>query len=429
MLHSPALERRLANSGPLMFVITAGLVVFVTYGCIYAFRKTFTAASFAGMEIGGVQYKIALVIAQVVGYALSKFIGIRLISSLGTAKRAAMVLIMIAIAGVSLLGFALSPPSWGLFWLFLNGLPLGMGWGVIFSYIEGRRVTEVLAAFLCINFIISSGFVKTIGKWMILDWGISEFWMPFFVAMLVLPALLLGLWILEHLPPPSGKDIEHRSLRQPMDGKSRKALFFQFAPGLIILVIIYLALTILRDVRDNFTVEIWAEFGFGAQPGILTMTEIPVGFLVLVFVAALTWIKRNEMALWMNHAIVVGGALLLLVATFLFRAGYLPPVVWMILTGVGVFLPYILFNGVIFERLLATFRKAGNVGFLIYIADSFGYLGSISVLLWRNFGKPELSWVQFFSSLCLYGSGLIFFAGLLSWYYFKAKYKTLYCST
>lgn len=426
MLHSPALERRLANSGPILFIVTAGLVAFVTYGCIYAFRKPFTAASFSGMEIGGVQYKIALVIAQVAGYALLKFIGIRLISSLGAARRPAVVLIMIAIAGVSLLGLALSPPSWGLFWMFLNGLPLGMGWGLIFSYLEGRRVTEALAAFLCVNFIISSGFVKTVGKWMILDWGISEFWMPFVVAMLFLPALLLGLWILEHLPPPSGADIEQRSLRQPMDGTSRKALFFQFAPGLIIMVVIYLVLTILRDVRDNFTVEIWTELGFGAQPEVLTTAEIPVALLVLVFVAALALIKNNERALWINHAIIVTGALALLGATLMFRAGHLSPVVWMILTGVGVFLPYILFNGVIFDRLLATFRETGNVGFLIYIADSFGYLGSVLVLLWRNFGKPDLSWVQFFSNLCLYGAGLIFFAGLLSWHYFRVKYKRLY---
>ncbi len=420
------LQRRLANSGSLAFILVAGLVAFVTYGCIYAFRKPFTAATFSGMEIWGVQYKITLVISQVAGYALSKFIGIRLISSLSAARRATSVLIMIGIAGVSLLGFALTPPSWGPFWLFMNGLPLGMGWGLIFSYIEGRRVTEALAAFLCINFILSSGFVKTLGKWIMMDWGVSEFWMPLSIAMLLLPLLLLGLWVMEHLPAPSAEDIAQRTQRQPMNRETRKALFRKYAPGLLVLVAIYLALTILRDVRDNFTVEIWAELGYGGQPSVLTIAEIPVALLVLAFVAALALIKKNDRALWINHAIVVGGALVMIVTTVMFQSGHLSPVVWMIFSGVGIFLPYILFNGVIFDRLLAVFRETGNVGFLIYIADSIGYLGSVLVLLWRNFGKADLSWVQFFTALCLYGAIFILLLGLVSWAYFRRKHKQFF---
>jgi len=420
------LQRRLANSGSLAFILVAGLVAFVTYGCIYAFRKPFTAATFSGMEIWGVQYKITLVISQVAGYALSKFIGIRLISSLSAVRRATSVLIMIGIAGVSLLGFALTPPSWGPFWLFMNGLPLGMGWGLIFSYIEGRRVTEALAAFLCINFILSSGFVKTLGKWIMMDWGVSEFWMPLSIAMLLLPLLLLGLWVMEHLPAPSAEDIAQRTQRQPMNRETRKALFRKYAPGLLVLVAIYLALTILRDVRDNFTVEIWAELGYGGQPSVLTIAEIPVALLVLAFVAALALIKKNDRALWINHAIVVGGALVMIVTTVMFQSGHLSPVVWMIFSGVGIFLPYILFNGVIFDRLLAVFRETGNVGFLIYIADSIGYLGSVLVLLWRNFGKADLSWVQFFTALCLYGAIFILLLGLVSWAYFRRKHKQFF---
>jgi len=426
MLHSPALQRRLANTGPATFILIAGLVAFVTYGCIYALRKPFTAASFSGMEILGVHYKIALVISQVLGYAIAKFIGIRFISSLGAGRRAAAVLAMIAIAVCALLGFALTPPSWGLFWMFLNGLPLGMGWGLIFSYVEGRRVTEALAAFLCVNFIISAGFVKTIGRWMMLDWGLSEFWMPFAVAMLFMPALLLGLWLLEHLPPPSAADVAQRSQREAMNNSSRKDMFRRYLPGLAVLVIIYLALTIMRDVRDNFTIELWTELGYGAQPAILTTTELPVALFVLMLIGALIFIKDNRRALLANHAILVVGALMMFMTTLLFQGGYLSPVLWMMLSGVGVFLPYILFNGVIFDRLLGAFRESGNVGFLIYIADSIGYVGSISVLLWRNFGNSEIGWVQFFTDLCLYGAVLIFVFSILSWQYFRRKYKTTF---
>jgi len=423
MLHIPALKRYLARIGPVMFVITAGLVAFTAYGCVYAFRKPFTAASFTGLEIWGIQYKIALVIAQVAGYALSKFVGIRLISALGATRRAPMLLLILGMAAISLLGFALSPISWGVFWLFLNGFSLGMAWGVVFSYIEGRRVTEALAALLCINFIISSGFVKTTGRWLILEKDISEFWMPFAVGMLFLPLLLLCLWLLEHLPPPTTADKEQRHERVAMTATDRKVLFRKYAPGLLLLTAIYLILTIIRDVRDNFAIEIWTELGLGNQPALLTTAELPIALLVLICVGAMTLISDNFKALWLNHAILIGGALLAIGSTLLFQNGLLPPILWMILSGAGIFLSYILFNGVIFDRLLAAFREKGNAGFLIYLADTIGYLGSVLVLLWRNFGQSDLNWVHFFGDLCLFGSLVIIFLSLLSLVYIQNLLK------
>ena len=57
---------------------------------MYAFRKPFSAATFAWYRAGSSRWtiKIALVIAQVVGYALSKLIGIKVISELDPGRRA-----------------------------------------------------------------------------------------------------------------------------------------------------------------------------------------------------------------------------------------------------------------------------------------------------------------------------------------------------
>lgn len=420
-LRSPVLQRRLAEAGPATFVIVAGLVAFTAYGCVYALRKPFTAASFEGLTLWGIEYKIALVIAQVAGYALSKFVGIRLISALGQERRAALLLGLIGTAWLSLLGFALSSMPWGVFWMFLNGLPLGMAWGAVFGYLEGRRVTEALAALLCINFILSSGFVKTVGKWLVLTQGVSEFWMPFTAGLLFLPALLGCVWLLEHLPPPSAADRASRNERTAMSGAERKSLFRRYAPGLLLLTGVYLVLTVVRDVRDNFAVELWAELGMGDRPAVLTTAELPIALLILLSVSALALVKSNFRALWLNHAAVIGGALLALAATLMFQRGWLSPFGWMVLSGTGIFLGYILFNGVVFDRLIAAFQEKGNVGFLIYLADSVGYLGSVLVLLWRNFGRSDLSWVRFFGGLCIYGSALIAVLSVVSWWYFERK--------
>jgi Family of unknown function (DUF5690) len=422
-LLSSRLQQQLAKSNQLTFVIVAGLVAFTAYGCVYALRKPFTAASFEGLYIWGVQYKIALVIAQVAGYSLSKFWGIRIIAGLRPEHRSRALLLLSSIAALSLLGFALSPMSWGVFWLFLNGIPLGMGWGVVFSYIEGRRVTEWLAAMLCINFILSSGWVKTVGKWMVLE-GVSEFWMPVLVAATFFPILLICAWLLEHLPPPSAADQAARQQRLPMTAQAQRALFSRYAPGLLLLTAVYLVLTILRDLRDNFAIELWTEMGYGSAASVLTASELPIALFMLLLIGLMASLRNNRFALWCNHAAIIVGALLLLVTTWLFQQQLSSPWWWMTLSGCGIFLGYILFNGIIFDRLLAAFEERGNVGFLMYIADAIGYLGSVATLLWRNFGVPNTNWVAFYGQLCIVGSVVVMVLTGISWWYFGQKKAT-----
>ncbi len=426
MLRSESLSRRMSAASPLVFVVVAGLFAFMAYCCVYALRKPFTAGTYSGLQLFGVQFKIALVIAQVAGYALSKFIGIRIISGMTIQRRVMFLLGMAGVAIVSLLGFAVTPAPWNIIWMFVNGLPLGMAWGLIFSYLEGRRVTEALAALLCVNFIISSGFVKTTGRWLLDAQGVSEQWMPFIAGLLFLPGLLISMWVLEHLPSPSEADQLQRTPRQQMVPSECRALFFRYAPGLVLLVAIYLALTIVRDVRDNFAVEIWQELGYGGQAGILTTAEIPVAFLSIIIVGAMMYVKNNIRAFGLNHSLTAIGAGLLISSTLLFQYGIISPLVWMILSGLGLFLPYILFNGVIFDRLLASFQERGNVGFLMYTADAIGYLGSVAVMLWRNFGAGEMSWLAFYTRLCYGGAGLILVLTAASYFYFFNKHNSRY---
>ena len=89
--------------------------------------------------------------------------------------------------------------------LFLNGLPLGMIWGIVFSYIEGRKRTDFIALVLCSSFVLASGFVKSVGK-AVLNWGVPEFSMPFVTGAIFFAPLLASLWMLESLPPPTEED-------------------------------------------------------------------------------------------------------------------------------------------------------------------------------------------------------------------------------
>jgi hypothetical protein len=83
-------------------------------------------------------------------------------------------------------------------------------------------------------------------------------------------------------------------------------------------------------------------------------------------------------------------------STLAFQTHRLGPLAWMILSGSGLYLAYNPVNAVLFDRLVAASGRSGTAGFLIYVADSSGYLGSVAVLLWRNFGRSDLDWLQFF---------------------------------
>jgi hypothetical protein len=64
-------RRWLERANPLAFTLFAGWPAFCAYFSMYAFRKPFAAATFGAVEgwTFAVDYKIALVLAQVAGYA------------------------------------------------------------------------------------------------------------------------------------------------------------------------------------------------------------------------------------------------------------------------------------------------------------------------------------------------------------------------
>src|SRR5262245_47998797 len=118
------------------------VAAFGAYFCMYAFRKPFTPSTYEGDRLGEVGYKTVLVTAQVLGYTLSKFLGIKFIAELTPQRRVASLLGLIGLAQLALLLFALTPAPFNFPWLFLNGVPLGMVFGLVLSFLEGRRRSE-----------------------------------------------------------------------------------------------------------------------------------------------------------------------------------------------------------------------------------------------------------------------------------------------
>ncbi|MFI5188151.1 MAG: DUF5690 family protein, partial [Chitinophagales bacterium] len=356
--------------------LLAALSAFCVYTCMYAFRKPFTVADYAGLHFLGVEYKIWLVISQTFGYTLSKFFGIKFIAELRNKNRTLIILKFIVIAWMALLLFAIVPAPYNIIFLLINGFPLGIIYGLVFSYLEGRRTTEFLGAALSSSFIFASGFTQSVGKFILLKWNVDQWWMPWVTGLVFFIPLLFFTWLLEKTPRPTEEDILLRTERKPMNKKERIDFIKTFFPGLFMLLVVYVMLTIIRDYRSNFAANIWKEAGHGNSISLFTQTEIPSSLLVLVLMSLLVYVKRNIRALLINHFLIVLGFVLSMSGTLLFMYNQISAIWWITITGMGLYMGYVPFNCMLFERLIASFRYISTAGFIIYVADSFGYLGS-----------------------------------------------------
>lgn len=420
-MYSEKIQSWLNRSNGFAFSTFAIVAAFSTYFCMYAFRKPFAAGTFEDLFLWGIDYKIVLIIAQVLGYTLSKFIGIKVVSEMKPHQRVMGIVLLIGFAELALLFLGLVPHPYNFIFMFLNGIPLGMIWGLVFSFLEGRRFTEALGAGLSASFIVSSGVVKAVGVYVMNDWGVSEFWMPFVTGLIFFVPLMLSVWLLGHLPPPSAEDEALRTERVPMNKADRARYFRTFAPGLGLLIITYMLLTAYRDFRDNFAVEILGAIGYGDAASNLAKSEVPVAFAVLFALGLLMVIRNNRKAFNIVQMIVLAGMAMAGLSTLAFQAGYLNPYLWFILVGMGLYLGYVPFQCILFERMIALFKQKANAGFLIYVADATGYLASVLVLLYKNFGAADLSWLNFFVAISyvMAVAGVVLM--LFSFLYFNRK--------
>lgn len=207
-----------------------------------------------------------------------------------------------------------------------------------------------------------------------------------------------------------------------MNRIERKGFIQNFLPGLVLLILVYVFLTIIRDYRSNFASNIWTELGMGNDASVFLKSELPASILTLVLLSLLVFIKKNITALLINHLIIGAGFLISILSTVFYLQGSISPFWWMTIIGIGLYTGYVPFNCMLFERLIASFKYVSNAGFLIYLADSFGYMGSDAVLITKNFMHVSISWSDFFVRMVLWFSSIGFLLISISAIYFRNKY-------
>ncbi|MBA4197373.1 MAG: hypothetical protein C0459_07450 [Chitinophaga sp.] len=375
---------------------------------MYGFRKPYTALNFSAQSINGFSYKSSLVIAQSIGYLVSKWIGIRVVSTITIQKRAATILLLLVTAWLALLLFAITPSPYNIFFMFVNGLPLGMVWGLVFAYLEGRTFTDIMGAVLATSFIFASGFAKTVARLIESHFFIPTVWMPFAAgAFFIIPAFIAVL-LLNQSPLPDSTDEVLKTLRKPMSKTDRKSFIQQYIKILIPLCIAYTLLTVIRDFCEDFSNDLWIETGYN-NTAIFTQTATLISIFVLIVIGGFYIIKNNYAAFQLNQRIIAVGFTACVMATALYQLHYVTTYYWFIIATTGMYVSYVSYNCILFERMMAAYKVQGTVGFAMYVADAFGYMGTVIILIVKEAFRLKLSWQTFFEQLFYIGGT----AGLL----------------
>jgi hypothetical protein len=419
VLQKPAIKK------PYSLFAWAAFASFATYFCMYGFRKPFSATTFDGERAFGISFKSALVVAQVFGYMTAKFIGIKFISEVNKAKRAFYILSLIGTSHISLLLLALVPKPFNVFFLFTNGLSLGLIWGLVFSFIEGRKFTDLLALILSTNFIFSSGVAKSLSRVSIETWKIPEIYAPFVTGLLYIPLLLLAVWMLAKIPPPSAEEAASRGARVNLNGKERIALFTKFLTGLVAITVINLLLTILRDVKDNYAVEILRVVKPSFKPPIFAQMETVAAVIVLLLLLLLTTSKNHFKSIAAHHIAIGCGLVTILLSAWFLYQHILDPVFNLVLNTVGVYVCYNTLQCLFLDRFIAAFRVKGNIGFFFYFMDSIGYLGSCFIIVNKEILNAKVNWLNYFLAISFILGIIGIVSIIISWVYFNRKYKSI----
>ena len=384
----------------LLLILWAGGAALLSYSLVYALRKPYTAASFEGLTLFGTDYKVAVTTIQILGYVIAKFFGIKLISELKRENRFRFFVTSAIMAEVALIGFGVLSAPYNAAAMFFNGLSLGCMWGVIFSFIEGRKVTDMLASLLGVSMVFSSGIAKSFGLFAMNELNIDQFWMPAVIGGVALPLLVLMGYLLKRLPSPTQEDIELRNERVVLDSEGRRRLFLSFAPILTLLFIGNFMLLVLRDIKEDFLVLILDMSNQSSW--LFAQVDTIVTFAILALFSAFVFFRSNIKTLMCLMGIVILSCITMAYVSFNYKALDLQPVVWLFIESLCLYIAYLTFQTIFFDRFIACFRIKGNVGFFIAIIDFIGYMGTVTLLSTKEFLNFDMEWFDMFNHMTFF---------------------------
>src|SRR5262249_45171905 len=133
-----------------------------------------------------------------------------------------------------------------------------------------------------------------------------------------------------------------------------------------------------------------------AAPATFSNSEILVALGVLIANGLGVLIVDNRRAFFASLGVGLAGCVLMIAALVGWQRGLIAPFPFMVLLGLGLYLPSVAVHSDMFERLIAMTRDRGNLGFLLYVADAAGYMAYAALVLVKGWFPLRTDALPFF---------------------------------
>jgi len=177
-----------------------------------------------------------------------------------------------------------------------------------------------------------------------------------------------------------------------MSSEERNAFCWEFSIGLSTMIISYALMTGLRSFRDFYPQQIFsaAMKEDNVPSWVFFIVDLPGAILSCFALVFMNRIEGNQTAIRMLFLFQISACAFAFASTLLFEAGLLSGMIWQVTLGIGIFVSYTLMQTPVFDRLFAATKTKGTCTFLIFMSDFFGYIATVVLLFYQNFG-PETS--------------------------------------
>ena len=163
----------------------------------------------------------------------------------------------------------------------------------------------------------------------------------------------------------------------------------------------------------------------GYSSWLFARIDAVVTVVILMIFGCMAYVMNNLNVLIVLLVITVTGMIGMTVVSFGYERLQLGTVAWLLAQSFCLYLAYLTFQTIFFDRFIACFRIRGNVGFFIALNDFLGYTGTVLVLLGKELFNPETDWACFYNRMAGYVGVICCIAFILSLVYLYRRSQGL----
>lgn len=161
----------------------------------------------------------------------------------------------------------------------------------------------------------------------------------------------------------------------------------------------------------------------GHSPWLFARVDSIVTLLILTIFGLLVFVRSHIRALSILYGLIIASMLAMMVVSFGQDWLRLSVVSWLFLQSFCLYIAYLTFQTVFFDRFIACFKIRGNVGFFIVLTDFLGYTGTVVVLVLKEVVGLELDWASFYNGLAGCVGGICCVLFVASYVYLRQRYR------